>query len=144
MAVGDLNDDGWLDIVKASTNDRLRLNIARCGDRDWVKIRLHQDNLNRFAIGAQVAVTTGDHTQIRTLTAGGTGYGGSNPPELHFGLDYVDNIDTIVSCYAPQANRELEANLARTNATVHWLGDAIAPRTVEEAVLEGYLLARAL
>ena len=53
-----------------------------------------------------------------------------------------DDVDTIVSCYAPQANRELDVLLADSKATIHRIGDAISPRTVEEAVLEGYITGR--
>jgi hypothetical protein len=53
-----------------------------------------------------------------------------------------DDIDTIVSCYAPQANRELDALLADSTASIHRIGDAVTPRTVEEAVLEGYQTGR--
>ncbi|MFT5111637.1 MAG: 2,4-dienoyl-CoA reductase-like NADH-dependent reductase (Old Yellow Enzyme family) [Parasphingorhabdus sp.] len=48
-----------------------------------------------------------------------------------------DNVDTIISCYAPQANNQ-HAWLKNLNAEVHFIGDAISPRTVEEAVLEGF------
>lgn len=55
-----------------------------------------------------------------------------------------DNVDTIVSCYAPQANRELDVLLEKSAASIYRVGDAVAPRTVEEAVLEGYRIGREL
>lgn len=48
-----------------------------------------------------------------------------------------DNIDTIVSCYAPQSNNQFDW-LDGLQAEVFYIGDAISPRTVEEAVLEGF------
>lgn len=53
-----------------------------------------------------------------------------------------DNVDTVVSCYAPQSNRECdwlrESTRLRSRGTeIHQIGDAISPRSVEEAVLEG-------
>ena len=48
-----------------------------------------------------------------------------------------DEVDTVVTCYAAQANRDGESWLAGLDCEVTWVGDAIAPRTVEEAVLEG-------
>ena len=53
-----------------------------------------------------------------------------------------DNVDTIVSCYAPQVNRELDSFLDYSNIEVHRIGDAVTPRSVEEAVLEGYKIGR--
>ena len=48
-----------------------------------------------------------------------------------------EGVDTIVSCYAPQSNRELDSLLKSAGADVFRIGDAVAPRTVEEAILEG-------
>jgi 2,4-dienoyl-CoA reductase-like NADH-dependent reductase (Old Yellow Enzyme family) len=53
-------------------------------------------------------------------------------------------VDTVVSCFAPKANRECEWVEQIEGITVSWIGDAIAPRTVEEAVLEGVQIARAI
>ncbi len=48
-----------------------------------------------------------------------------------------EDVDTIVSCYAPRSNNQFDW-LSETDAQVHTIGDAISPRTVEEAVLEGF------
>ena len=48
-----------------------------------------------------------------------------------------DNVDTIVSCYAPRSNNQYPW-LEGTNADIRVIGDAISPRTVEEAILEGF------
>jgi 2,4-dienoyl-CoA reductase-like NADH-dependent reductase (Old Yellow Enzyme family) len=48
-----------------------------------------------------------------------------------------DHIDTIVSCFAPASNNRHQW-LENLEAEVHLIGDAIAPRTVEEAILEGF------
>ena len=49
-----------------------------------------------------------------------------------------DGVDTIVSSYAPQANRELDALIEKSTSAIYRAGDAVTPRTVEEAVLEGF------
>ena len=51
-----------------------------------------------------------------------------------------EEVDTIVSCYASQANRDCDWIEAIDGLTVSRIGDALAPRTVEEAVLEGLQL----
>ena len=48
-----------------------------------------------------------------------------------------DNVDTIVSCYAPRSNNRHQW-LKDQDTETHLIGDAISPRTVEEAVLEGF------
>jgi hypothetical protein len=55
-----------------------------------------------------------------------------------------EQVDTIVSCYAAAANRECDWIEAQPGMAVTRIGDALAPRTVEEAVLEAWQLARSL
>ena len=55
-----------------------------------------------------------------------------------------ERVDTIVSCYAAVANRECDWIEAQPGMAVTRIGDALAPRTVEEAVLEAWQLARSL
>jgi hypothetical protein len=49
-----------------------------------------------------------------------------------------ENVDTIVLNDALAADTELERSLAEIAAPVVVVGDAVQPRTVEEAVLEGF------
>jgi hypothetical protein len=51
-----------------------------------------------------------------------------------------EDVDTIVSCYAARANG-VPGWLSETNSKIYAVGDAISPRTVEEAVLEGFEVA---
>jgi 2,4-dienoyl-CoA reductase-like NADH-dependent reductase (Old Yellow Enzyme family) len=53
-----------------------------------------------------------------------------------------ESVDTVVSCSAPQANRDCDWLDKMEDLRVFRIGDALAPRTVEEAVLEGLRLAR--
>ena len=59
-----------------------------------------------------------------------------------------DNVDTIVSCYAPQSSKEcewlFESIDKRKQPTLIKVGDALMPRTVEEAVLDGFQAAWSL
>ncbi len=55
-----------------------------------------------------------------------------------------DDVDAVVSCYAPQANRDCAWVDELDGIGTIWVGDALAPRSVEEAVLEGWRAARAL
>ena len=55
-----------------------------------------------------------------------------------------ENVDTVVSCFAPQANRDCDWVETELGLPVTRIGDAIAPRSVEEAVLDGFNIARQL
>ncbi len=55
-----------------------------------------------------------------------------------------DEVDCVVSCFAPRANRDCAWVEQLDGVEVTWIGDALAPRTVEEAVLEGLRAALAI
>ena len=59
-----------------------------------------------------------------------------------------DDVDTIVSCYAPQSSKECEWLFELTDMdkqpTLIKIGDALMPRTVEEAILDGFQAAWSL
>ncbi len=87
LVVTDVNNDGFLDVMKAGVDDQLSVSRSRCGDRFWLRVRLDQPGMNRFGIGAKVQVVdTNGGVTTRWLRAGGTGYGSGGPPEVHFGL----------------------------------------------------------
>ncbi|TNF86203.1 MAG: FAD-dependent oxidoreductase [Gammaproteobacteria bacterium] len=53
-------------------------------------------------------------------------------------------VDSIVTCFAPQASRACDWLERLDGFAISRIGDAVAPRTVEEAVLEGFRLGRKL
>ena len=54
----------------------------------------------------------------------------------------AEDVDTIVSCYAPRSNRECDWIEPKAGEfVIYRIGDAISPRTVEEAMLEGFQIA---
>jgi 2,4-dienoyl-CoA reductase-like NADH-dependent reductase (Old Yellow Enzyme family) len=53
-----------------------------------------------------------------------------------------EQVDTVVTCFASQANRECDWVLQIDGIKASHIGDAVSPRTVEEAILEGLQLAR--
>ncbi len=55
-----------------------------------------------------------------------------------------EDVDTIVSCYASQSNHDCDWIAEIDGLNVSRIGDAISPRTVEEAVLEGLRLGRSI
>ena len=56
----------------------------------------------------------------------------------------LEEVDTLVVCQPPRSNDGLAEALGDYSGPVHLVGDCLAPRTAEEAVLEGLKVASAL
>lgn len=97
LAVGDLNGDGWLDLVKPNLSGPNYLEISRCGEASWMRVRLRQPGtMNTFGVGAYIRVFTEDgRMQTRRIRAGGTSYGSASPMEAHVGLGSFDRVERI-------------------------------------------------
>jgi hypothetical protein len=86
LAVGDLDDDGDLDVVVSNMDDvpTVLENRQRTGHH-WVGFRLASPGPNRFAIGARVTLEAGGHRQVREVRSGGS-YLSQGDLRAHFGL----------------------------------------------------------
>jgi enediyne biosynthesis protein E4 len=89
-AFGDLNNDGWVDVIATSLGDHPQVFQNRGGTAHWLSINLHGTRSNRDGYGARVQV----NGQVRFATATGS-YLSSNDKRLHFGLGAAEtaNID---------------------------------------------------
>ncbi len=97
MAVGDLDDDGDLDVVVSAIDDTPTLleNRQKTGNH-WVAFRLTKPEGNRLAIGAHLAVTATGRRQTREVRSGGS-YLSQNDLRPHFGLGtYAGPLDVEV------------------------------------------------
>jgi hypothetical protein len=87
-AFGDLNNDGWIDVVTSALGERPQLFLNRRGKSHWLTITLRGTRSNRDGFGARVQV----NGQVRFATAAGS-YLSSNDKRLHFGLGSAETAE---------------------------------------------------
>jgi len=96
-SVVDMNADGLLDIVVLNRGDALSL-FRQTGvhgpdgpriSGNWIKIELSQKGSNPQAIGARLAVRTGNKVQMRRVQIGG-GHASGDLGFIHFGLGVAE------------------------------------------------------
>ncbi|MDP9171038.1 MAG: CRTAC1 family protein [Acidobacteriota bacterium] len=86
-AFGDLNGDGFMDVVVSSLNEAPRIlrNSADNGNH-WLMLELVGTQSNRDAIGARVKLTTATGRALWNHVAISVGFLSSSDKRIHFGL----------------------------------------------------------
>ncbi len=86
--VGDLNRDGFPDLVVAVVSERPYVYLNGCAaSAPTLTVRLDDRGPNGYGVGARVRVAAGGRVQTRWLAPGSDGLYGSSAPELYFGFD---------------------------------------------------------
>jgi enediyne biosynthesis protein E4 len=95
-AFGDLNNDGWMDLVVTGLNERPRilLNSGLAG-RNWIAFSLTGTKSNRDAIGAEVKVTTASGRVLHNHVSVSVGFMSSSDRRVHFGLGTETSLQEI-------------------------------------------------
>ena len=94
LAVGDLNNDGFMDIVISNLDAQPSIILNPGGPAHWLLLKLKGTVSNRDAVGARVTVKTGSLTQIREVKSGGS-YQSHSDFRVHFGLGTAEFIDDL-------------------------------------------------
>ena len=95
-AFGDLNNDGSLDIVVTSLNEkpRILMNTADSGNH-WIMLNLIGHKSARDAIGAKVKLTTASGRTLYNHVSISVGFMSSSDKRVHFGLGGETKIASI-------------------------------------------------
>jgi len=95
LAVGDLDNDGRLDVVINDLDGSPQLlHNELAGVGNWLLVKLEGQGLNTDAIGAEVLVRAGTLRLLR-LVQSGTGYLSQDDMRLHFGLGSEKQADSL-------------------------------------------------
>jgi hypothetical protein len=110
LAIGDVNNDGKLDVLVLNVGEPLTLLINRTATANHaVLFKLIGSKSNRAAIGARVTVSAGDLVQSAEVR-GGSSYLSQNDLRLHFGLESRGLINKIEISW-PSGIKEQYQNL---------------------------------
>lgn len=94
-AFGDLNNDGFLDVVVTNVGDKPLILMNATENRNKrITLKLIQNGRNRFAVGSRVVLKTTRRSMIQEVQAGSS-YLSQNDLRLHFGLGSEEKIEMI-------------------------------------------------
>jgi tetratricopeptide (TPR) repeat protein len=94
LAVGDLDNDGRLDLVLVGQNEPLAVFHNRTAGGHFVSFKLDGAASNRDAVGARVTLTAGGRRRVMQRFGGGS-YLSASDGRLHFGLGQSGMVDKV-------------------------------------------------
>jgi enediyne biosynthesis protein E4 len=97
----DLDNDGNLDLVLNCLNAPALILRNDSPEKNYISISFKGDSLNTMGVGAKAYLFTGSKIQYQQLTPV-RGFMSSVPYQLHFGLDTISHIDSLLVVWPNQ------------------------------------------
>jgi enediyne biosynthesis protein E4 len=123
LAVGDYNNDGWLDFLVNNNGEDAQLfrnnggKSAEARKNHWLGIRLIGTKSNRDGIGTKIKVTAGDFVSY-DQAKGGMSYCSAQDPRIYFGLGAHAKVDKIELDWPSGAKQEINGVAADQIVTI--------------------------
>src|ERR1017187_10066117 len=109
-AFGSFNNDGKIDVVVSTINDKPQLLMNRTGTGNhWIILNLVGTKDNRDGLGTRVKIVTAEGVQYNHATTA-VGYSSSSDKRVYFGLGKAAAIDRIELCW-PTGVRQVLTNV---------------------------------
>jgi hypothetical protein len=105
--VADLDQDGIQDLIVSNINGPAEIWWGRCMNGNWLGLRLQQEGMNRYAVGAKVTVQNGQKEQTKWIVAGDS-FASGGPASVHFGLGQSTAEEYNVKIVLPNGNQHEE------------------------------------
>jgi hypothetical protein len=96
MAVGDLDNDGRMDLVVNVLKGQAKVfhNTTQNANH-WILLKLTGSKSNRMGIGAKIRITTPDGQMQSNHVTTSTGFASSSDSRVHFGLGAAETIKEV-------------------------------------------------
>ena len=109
-AFGSFHNDGKIDVVVSTINDKPQLLMNRTGTGNhWIILNLVGTKDNRDGLGTKVKIVTAEGVQYNHATTA-VGYSSSSDKRVYFGLGKAAAIDRIELCW-PTGVRQVLTNV---------------------------------
>jgi enediyne biosynthesis protein E4 len=126
LAVGDLFDDGRLEIVVENLEGEPMILQTQGGPRNhWVSFELQGAKGNRLALNARLRATAGDLVQLDQVQSGGS-YLSQSDLRIHFGLGTHEKVDKL-EVFWPSGKVETLTNVGADHFYLLKEGEGILP-----------------
>ena len=117
-AIGDLDNDGAVDILVTNNNGAVRLLRNEIGSRQhWLQVRLEGVRSNRFGIGARVAVVRDGEAPLWRRVHTDSSYLSASDVRVHFGLGRNPDVRSVI-VHWPDGSKESWDNMEADTVVV--------------------------
>jgi enediyne biosynthesis protein E4 len=131
LAVGDFDNDGWLDFVVNNNGEEAQLfrnegaSSSAARANHWLGVHLVGTKSNRDGIGARLKLVAGDFTSY-DQAKGGMSYSSAQDPRIYFGLGAHARIDSLEVQWT-SGIRDVIKNLAANQIITVTEGKGLSP-----------------